>query len=486
VARTAALNKEALVELGAERLAELALDEAERNDPFKRLVMAALASVRGPLAVAAIVDKRLAGLERASGAIGWQKAKLFGDGLWATLKIITGDLAKADADAAAERLMRFLATAERTLSRAGEAQGEPAQVYHAAAEALPALIARLSAEESASLADRLYELAARSRAGVALKSMPEILAQSPPAVVDAFDARLAEAMRALGPIAEDDRDWSKRAHARHLIELRQRVADARGDVDAFVALETALPGRFPDAAEIAERLSGAGRHREALDWLRRPARPTIKRLTLADLQAGLAPRDPAAERRARLEVRVLEALGERAEARALRWKLFEETLDPDALCEHLAHLPDFEDVDAFDAAFAHALASPLIYAALRFLIEWPRLDLAERLVAERRAEWDGRRYEILAPAAEALAASHPLGATILYRALIDSILDRGQSLAYPHAARYTAELEALAQREDPNWPIDPARTYQAELRRRHGRKQGFWSLLEAAAKRPLP
>ena len=292
MARTATLNKEALVELGAERLAELALDEAERNDPFKRLVMAALASVRGPLAVAAIVDKRLAGLERASGAIGWQKAKLFGDGLWATLKIITGDLAKADADAAAERLMRFLATAERTLSRAGEAQGEPAQVYHAAAEALPALIARLSAEESASLADRLYELAARSRAGVALKSMPEILAQSPPAVVDAFDARLAEAMRALGPIAEDDRDWSKRAHARHLIELRQRVADARGDVDAFVALETALPGRFPDAAEIAERLSGAGRHREALDWLRRPARPTIKRLTLADLQAGLAPRIP--------------------------------------------------------------------------------------------------------------------------------------------------------------------------------------------------
>ena len=79
MARSSTLNKEALVKLGAERLAELALDEAERNGPFKKLVMAALASTRGPAAIAAIVDKRLAGLERASGAIGWERARSFGD-----------------------------------------------------------------------------------------------------------------------------------------------------------------------------------------------------------------------------------------------------------------------------------------------------------------------------------------------------------------------------------------------------------------------
>ena len=149
--------------------------------------------------------------------------------------------------------------------------------------------------------------------------------------------------------------------------------------------------------------------------------------------------------------------------------------------DHLAHLPDFEDVDALDAAFAHALASPLSYAALRFLVAWPRLDLAGRLVAEHRAQWDGGRYEILAPAAEALESAEPLAATILYRALIDSILSRGQSPAYPHAARYYSELEQLASREEQNWPIDPARTYRAGLKSRHGRKYGFWTLVEAQA-----
>ena len=477
--RTPTLNKQGLVALGAERLAGLVLDEAERNGPFKKLAMAALASARGPEAVAAIVDKRLAGLERAGGRIGWERAKSFADDLWATLKIITGDLAKGDADAAADRLMRFLATADRTLARMSES-ASAAEVYHAAAQALPALIAEYPREESASLADRLYQLTAGSSAYAVRDSLPAILSQAGAGVVDAFDQRLVDAVGALGPVAADDTDWSRRARVNRLIALRQRVADARGDVDAFIALETALPKRFQDGAEVAERLIGAGRAREALDWVRRPARAAVRRLSIADLAAGLAPRDPAADRRARLEIRALEALGERAKARALRWAVFEETIDAAALREHLAHLPDFEDVDALDKAFAHALATPLKYAALRFLVEWPRLDLAERLAVARRGEWDGRSYEILAPAAEALASAHPLGATILYRALIDSILARGQSLAYPHAARYYAALEALAPHEDPGWPIDPPGAYRAELRRRHGRKFGFWSLVDTA------
>ena len=102
-------------------------------------------------------------------------------------------------------------------------------------------------------------------------------------------------------------------------------------------------------------------------------------LTMADLHVGLPPRDPAADRRAQVEIRAHEALGDREAAQALRWRLFTETLDADMLREHVARLPDFEDVEALDRAFAAALASPLPYAALRFFIRWPRLDLAERL-----------------------------------------------------------------------------------------------------------
>jgi len=479
MARRPALSIDSLIGLGAPRLAELALEEAGSNPAFKKRLDAALAAAEGPHAVSAIVDKRLAALERAKGAIGSGRIRAFVEDLSATLKIIAGDLAKIDADGATERLIRLLATADRTLARSAVSDVDIAGVYRAAAAALPALIGRLSADEAAPLADGLYRLAADSRSAVIHASMAEILAATPQGVVETLDARLAKAIEALASSGAGDADWSLRARARRLIELRQRIADARGDVDAFIALESAWPGHAPDSAAIAERLIDAGRAREALEWLSRPAPPAIKMLSMADLRVGLHPRDPGADRRAKLEVLALEALGDREAAQALRWRLFAETLDADMLRQHVARLPDFEDVEALDAAFALVLASPLLHAALRFFIQWPRLDLAERLAVERRKEWDGKRYEALAPAAEALEPKHPLGAVILYRALVDSILDRGLSLAYAPAARYYGALEGLESREAPGWPIEPHRHYRAELRRRHGRKYGFWSRVEA-------
>ena len=54
---------ERLVAPGADRLARLVLDEAARSLLFRKLVTAALAGAWRPEAVAAIVDRHLAGLD---------------------------------------------------------------------------------------------------------------------------------------------------------------------------------------------------------------------------------------------------------------------------------------------------------------------------------------------------------------------------------------------------------------------------------------
>ncbi len=81
------------------------------------------------------------------------------------------------------------------------------------------------------------------------------------------------------------------------------------------------------------------------------------------------------------------------------------------------------------------------------------------------------------PAAEALEDVHPAAATVLYRALIDDILSRARSPAYGHAARYLARLDTLAEHVEmlPDLPDHAA--YRAGLKRVHGRKSGFWSLV---------
>jgi hypothetical protein len=141
------------------------------------------------------------------------------------------------------------------------------------------------------------------------------------------------------------------------------------------------------------------------------------------------------------------------------------------LHDHVAHLPDFAEFDALDKAFAHANGFEQKYRALAFFLEWPRLDLAAKLVVDRRAEWEGRYYAPLLAAAEAVEPDHPAAATILYRALLDDILDRARSPACGHAARYLQKLDALAEHEVAAVSIDPHPNYRAGLAKKHGRKK---------------
>ena len=55
---------------------------------------------------------------------------------------------------------------------------------------------------------------------------------------------------------------------------------------------------------------------------------------------------------------------------------------------------------------SYALRFPNVHQALAFLVSWPALDKAAAIVIERFAELDGDHYEILSPAADALAAKH--------------------------------------------------------------------------------
>ena len=94
--RRTALTSENLIALGAERLAKIILDEAGRSALFKKLVAAALAGAEGPKAVAAIVDRRLAELERGRGFVDWDKKKAFAADIRGMLTTITDELGAAD------------------------------------------------------------------------------------------------------------------------------------------------------------------------------------------------------------------------------------------------------------------------------------------------------------------------------------------------------------------------------------------------------
>ena len=187
MARQPVLNEEALVKLGSEKLARLVIGEAKRNAAFRKLVAAALAATKGPAAVAAIIDKRLAGLDRAKAFVDWQKAKAFTAVIAATLAIITDELASADPDAAVDRLVRFLSTADRVFERIDDSNGRLQNVYHAAAASLPDLVGRLDEADKASIPDRLFAPAVSDDYGFFSTIMPEVVTHLPAHALDQWD-----------------------------------------------------------------------------------------------------------------------------------------------------------------------------------------------------------------------------------------------------------------------------------------------------------
>jgi len=112
MARKPALSVETLRALGIEKLARLVLDEAENSAAFRKRVSAALAGLKGPDAIAKIVDRRLAALEKARGFIDWDRARAFRDDLAANLAVMAEELGEASPAMAIDRLLRFIATHE--------------------------------------------------------------------------------------------------------------------------------------------------------------------------------------------------------------------------------------------------------------------------------------------------------------------------------------------------------------------------------------
>jgi Family of unknown function (DUF6880) len=242
------------------------------------------------------------------------------------------------------------------------------------------------------------------------------------------------------------------------------IADAQGDVDAFIALHHKAVRRMPRvAAEIAERLLKADRAEEALAALGATDVPKHGRLPGEWQEARLA---------------ALEALGQSGDAQAFRWSIFEHDLSAVHLRGYLKRLPDFEDIDAERRALALVHASGRFHEALHFLANWPAPELAADLVLTRAAELDGSLYQVLVPAAAALEAKQPLAATVVRRALIDFALRESRTTRYRHAARHLLECRGLAGQIADFGCFETHQAYHARLKAEHGRKSSFWSLLD--------
>ena len=472
--RKAALSLETLVPLGADKLARLVLDEANRNKAFRKLVTAALAAQKGPEAVAKIVDRRLGALEKAKSFIDWDRIRNFRDDLSATVAVMTGELADSSPALAVDRLLRFIATHEGVFERIDDSSGHIQGIYEEAIEALNTIAPKLKADDQALLPQKVMTALGASTHGYLVEVADAVAPHLPHPLLKDWGTRLLAdqtAMEAQDAGRSDGNSYHS-SNASQYRQIRQIIADCVGDLDGYIALEQQKHPNLQDNFAMAKRLLNAGRAAEALDWIRREPHSRTRFPKPQNLIDDLSPRKVS------LEGQILDAMGQKAEAQDLRWSSFEATLNVSILKEHLAALADFEEFDVLDRAFAYALQTKDIYSALSFFMEWPKHDMASKLVIDNQAKWNGNHYYQLATIAKDLEHEYPLAATILYRALLDDILASARSKAYPYAAHYLSVLESLApQLDDTILRIAPHATYFLDIQKQHARKSGFWAVV---------
>lgn len=473
------LNAKNLEALGAERLAGLLMELGTGDAALKRRLRMELAA-EDPGELARQIRKRLTSIDRSRSFIDWRGARGLAKDLDTQRQAIVEKVAKAEPGEALELLWRFMALATSIFERSDDGGGAIIGVFHEACENIGE-VAVSAKVDPADLADRVYDALVVNDYG----QYDDLIGIAAPALGQSGLEHLKQRMTALsnepvrrppenerravgygpgGPIYEDEMAEHSR---RSTVDLAlQDIADAQGDVDAFIAQYDEKTRRVPKiAAEIGQRLLAAGRAEEAL---------AIVEAAEHRKPGGWAWPDFEWED-ARIDA--LEALGRGDDAQKVRWNCFERSLSSSHLRAYLKTLPDFEDVEIEERALDHAERHESLLQALAFLVSWPALHRAARLVTRRAGELDGDHYEILSPAADALAGKHPLAATLVLRAMIDFTLTKARSSRYRHAARHLMECASLASSIVDYGAFETHEAYAARLKAKHGRKSAFWSLI---------
>jgi hypothetical protein len=471
------VSRDNLEAMGARRLAELLMDFAENDSAVKRRLRLELAATVDPESLAAEVRKRLGQIARARAFVDRRSCRGVSVDLETQRRTIVDQVAKIDPADALDLMWRFVDLAEAVQERCDDSDGVVSDVFHLACGDL-ATLAQAARPDPIELADRVFAAVNENGYGQ-YDGLIEVMA---PALgdkgLDILKARFTElSVRPVeklpqdkrkiigwgmaGPMYEDEIE-ARRQETTVRLAL-QEIADAQGDVDAFIAQYDEQAKKMPRiAATIARRLLAADRAEDALQAIE-AAEHGRSRWSDLDLEDA--------------RIDTLEALARSDEAQAARWSCFEHGLSGEHLRAYLRKLPDFEDVGAEERALEHVERSENLNQALTFLVSWPAMDRAARLIVLRVAQLDGDHYEVLSPAAAALADRYPLAATLLLRAMIDFALTKARSSRYRHAARHFMECASLASSIPEVGAFETHGAYAARLKAEHGRKSGFWSLV---------
>ena len=441
-------KKNKLIDLGTDVLAEALLKLAEHDDRADRLVERLTSD---PNDIIKKFRRKISGLKRRTRYIHWRESRRFAAGLDELLE----DLEEANPEPCVgmSLVASFLETDHVIVGNCDDSSGHISDVYRYGARSLFAQYAS-GCQDKKKVLDLLIKTYSDDpysvREGLIDKALDMLGEEEAKNAIHIFDI-----------LAGEEADEYQKRHFQRAIES---LARQTGDAKLFekVRLESQEEPGTSTCLDIARVYLESNDPQTALEWIDR-----------------ISPYETFMDREKRdLLQQIYGQLGDSRQQEEIAWLTFRECRTLNTLGELLRIIGEEKrDQVIEDEAGFIIDDGKSDYSEIQFLIDVKKFDEAEIciLVKAGTKTLNGELYYTLLPMAKAMESEgRNLAASVIYRSMLDSILDRKYYKAYPHAARYLQKLDILAVDIDDWQDLGEHGMYHVWLNQVHGKKSSFW------------
>lgn len=443
-------RKTQLTNLGAEVLADALLEVAQYSSEAEELIDRLIASPEENL------DRfkaKLASLKRSRRFIRWGESAGFARSLLNLLEDLKHSV--DEPQHGAELVAAFYKADQGILGHCDDSSGHVGDIFRydakdlfisyaqrcADKDWLTKLVLKLSKKDDYGIRDTLIDCAHEYLPEPQLRTLIDHFQKKADKLTDIYDKR----------------------HWFHLIETLARQLK---DAPLFEKTRIASWGELSTGAyiDISRVYLESGDVQTALSWLEKvPTGETFMASDRDDLLLDIYTRQGNVHQQQILAWRKFHSSRSKSSFAALLDVIGHNNKES-ALTQEVAAIHDQENLSLLDADF---------------LVEMDLLEDAHQYLLRRADQFNGDLYDWLPQLAEAMESSgHTLTASLLYRALLDSIMRRAQTKTYNHGVRYLKKLDRLAKTINDWQGHLPHDNYYQQLRQKNGRKSSFWGKYE--------
>ena len=179
----------------------------------------------------------------------------------------------------------------------------------------------------------------------------------------------------------------------------------------------------------------------------------------------------------KLLLAVYKALAMKDEEAAQAWKLFKSVRSEDNFEALLQAIGESQREAVIDGEMSEIFATHgVTYSDAHFLLNGKRFDDAEKYLWQHVVPLKRGLYANILPLAQAMELTERhLMASFLYRVVLDELLQQGYSKSYHHGVGYLRKLDAMSEKIADWKDVVPHADYVSQLRKAHSLKGSFWS-----------